>query len=533
MTHSPIAPDRIDDTKMRLCRRGSSAVALSNGAVRMRISHSLVLAFSMFLAIAMAAVAQETEEQPKPVRIDVYYRQDSWIMAPDVADEPSSEDSGITQSVFLSVIRAVNPATGEPYDKSEPNFNFALDDLRHFFRLEKKEFLLGEPILVEHRIELNGPGEWNWFVGGNYRARGRDDNFSFVLRRADGALVPDVYPKLEGLIFGGGLGSDHTIKKAQPLSYWLGLQKYSAITEPGSYDLYCMTGYKRKIFGEVEAMRPALPDEIALDHFVSDSGELVDRETGERSRRYALVTKAHYLDSGAQSPLKGVIPSEVLAYATEQSFGFPSKDAGSFGTVARFRIGIRKGTPAERQQMVAQWTKAAESTRNSVIERYNQALIESVWYARQDHFLPLLERWITNFKEQDHGFDSVRLDLNGLALRPDSSAFALLLKASPAQVTNAFYRLHPNRIAEAIPVCIDWLTHGDNDVRARAESRLIDWTGQSFEHTWKGYHYQRPTLAEGQSMQRLWRAWWRENSSSFKPHKPCSFPCENTKKAPQ
>ena len=369
----------------------------------------------------MPAIAQETA-RPKPIEIDIYYRQDAWIMAPDVAYEPSSEDSGITESVFLSVVRAVNPATGEPYDKSEPASNFALKDLRHFFRLEKKEFLLGEPILIEHRIELNGPGEWSWFVGGNYRARGRDDNFRFILRREDGLVIPDVYPELEGLSVGGGLGSDHAIKKDQPLSYWLGLQRYLAVAEPGSYDLYCITGYKQKKFGEVEAMRAALPLVISHDHFVSDRGELIDRVTGERSKRYELTMRSHYLDAGVQSPLTGVIPAEILAHAKGQPVG----------TVARFRIEIRNGTEAELQQMVAHWTSAAESSTRNWMGSYNQGVVEAVWYARQDHFLALLEASITNYKQQD--FNPARLNLGGLALRPDSSAFSILLKASPAQV---------------------------------------------------------------------------------------------------
>ncbi len=482
------------------------------------------------LAIAMAAVAQEPAEQPKTIEIDVYY-QSTWIMAPTVAEDPIFEDVNVTRSLLLSVTKAVDPDSGRAYDDSAPQFDFRIEDLRHFFNLEKKEFLLGEPILVEHRIELNGPGEWDWFVGGNYRARGRDDNFTFVLRRSDGTIVPDVYPKLEGVIFGGGLGSEWPIMQKKPLSYWLGLQRYSAITEPGTYDLYCFTGHKQKILGEVEALRAALPDEIALDHEISDRGVLVDRETGESSKRYALTINPHYLEPTVPWIWEGFVPREVPTYAKEQHFGSSRPTVGSFGTVAHFRITIRKGTRAEERQMVLRWTKAAAyNARVSRTRNRDQALIESIWYAKQDHFLPQLERWITNFNEQDP-LNSRSLHLDGLAMRKDPSAFALLLKASSSQVTAAFYDLHLERIADAIPLCIGWLSHEDNRVRANAESLLSRWTGQSFEHTWNGDHYERTTLAEGQSKQQLWRNWWERNKSTFTPAKPCPFPCSDKKQA--
>lgn len=472
------------------------------------------------LTVIVSAVAQESIE-PKAVEIDTYYRV-SWIMAPDVAAEPPAEGRG-TRSLLLSVIRAVDPNTGLPYDNSIPKLGFAAKDLRHFFRLEKSEFVLGEPILVEHRIELNGPGELEWSVGGNYRARGRDDNFSFILRREDGLIVPDVYPKLEGLVFGGGLGWNPTISRGQPLSYWLGLQRYAAITEPGTYDLYCFTGNKGITLGRVEALRAALPDDIRVDHYVDDRGSLIDRTTEAPSKRYALTENPHYVQSEAERPLNGMIPAEHLSSL--------NINAKTLGTVAHFRIDIRKGTHAERRQMITQWARAAESIKRfAVTGSFDNALSDGLWYAQQDLFQPLLEKWIINFKGRDV---STPIHLEGLAMRPDSSAFALLLKSQPNEVVNAFYSLHPNKIAEAVPICIGWLTHADQEVRARSESLLTRWTGQSSEQLWKAYNDQRPTLFEGQSTQSLWHAWWAKNRSGFKPQKPCAFPCKITEKTSQ
>ena len=55
----------------------------------------------------------------------------------------------------IEIRRAINTETGKPFDSS---YSFACDlkDLRREFKLEKTEFFLGEPILVEFQIELNG-----------------------------------------------------------------------------------------------------------------------------------------------------------------------------------------------------------------------------------------------------------------------------------------------------------------------------------------------------------------------------------------
>ena len=111
-------------------------------------------------------------------------------------------------------------------------------------------------------------------------------------------------------------------------------------------------------------------------------------------------------------------------------------------------------------------------------------------------------------------------------MRADSAAFSLLLKSTPKHVTSAFFNLDQSRIPDAIPLCITWLTHPVAEVRAMSEAHLVKWTGQSFEHTWKGYHYERPTPEEGKRMQVLWGTWWEKNKKGFKPHGPCDRPCE-------
>jgi hypothetical protein len=102
-------------------------------------------------------------------------------------------------------------------------------------------------------------------------------------------------------------------------------------------------------------------------------------------------------------------------------------------------------------------------------------------------------------------------------MRPDRAGMELLLQVTPARAVNAFWRLNPAAVPTAIPRCIAWLTHPDSEVRARAESCLIKWTGQSFGHDWEGYSYQRPTMEEAEKIQPRWQEWWEQNKSSFRP----------------
>jgi hypothetical protein len=328
----------------------------------------------------------------------------------------------------------------------------------------------------------------------------------------------------------GGLSGSHEITADKPFSYWLALQRYSTITRPGSYDLYCLTGHKNFLYGDAVARKAEADDKLPTDHYINENGFLIDSTTGQNSKRYDYGVNLHYLDK-SPPPLLDLLPSDVVAYAKEHSVGLPNTDGYGIGVVGHFKIRIRKGSDLEQQRMVKRWTKAAEPIDTTpVMGDYNAALLDAIWYASQSHFLPLLEKWITSYKESEDStpFDFPQLDLNGLAMRPDPAAFALLLKSPPKQAVNAFHYLSPDRITEAIPICINWLTHPDNDVRAMAEFCLTTWTGQSFGHTWSGYHYQRPTLAEGLSMQRLWRAWWEKSKRGFKPLKPCLFPCKRT-----
>jgi hypothetical protein len=473
------------------------------------------LTLSLFVLLtASAFVAQEAGEKRKTIELDVYYRHDAWVMSPPVEDGADS-----TRSVFYSVLRAINPRTGQPFDTTQPSFPCDPADIQHSFRLEKKEFLLGEPVLIEHRIELNGAGRWKWGMGGNYRARGRDDNYFFVLRRADGLIVPDPDPSLrsfEGGYMGGGLFGSREITDGQPFSHWLALQRYSAITQPGTYDLYCLTGHKGFIYGGEAAKSAEADGKLPSDHYINENGFLIDRTTEEKSTRYDYNVNIHYLDE--KPPPLIDLPPDVIAYAKEHSDGLPDDNGYGIGVASHFKIKIRKGSQSEQQQMAERWSGIFKSPEPTPVSGSRiAAALDAVWYAKQDAFLPLIKKWITGASDSDADMGVATLRLNGLVRRGDAAGYSLILKAPASEAVDVFGALPDEYVSDAIPLCIDWLTHTDSTVRSWAEYHLRRWTNRSFAHNWKDGEWDRPTLEEGKEMQTLWRAWWEKNKKTFKP----------------
>ena len=172
--------------------------------------------------------------------------------------------------------------------------------------------------------------------------------------------------------------------------------------------------------------------------------------------------------------------------------------------------------------MAERWLAALSASGGDALlsRSYKTALRDAIWFSWQDDFFPHVTSWVERARRE-----GVLLPLEGLALRTDREAFDLLTRAPATEVVKSLYHLNRERVADAVPLCIEWLTHPDAQVRALAESRLSEWTGQSFERTWEGYHYQRPTLEEGRRMQPRWRAWWEKNKAGFKPRRRCGFPC--------
>jgi hypothetical protein len=152
--------------------------------IRRYIALGSILGIAILFHASLSSYAEREEAGPEEILVDLHIRAE-WLPL-----SPSSDTPGTTRSA-LRTLRAIDPESEESYDRSKDVFRCNPTDLRRAFLLEKEEFLLGEPLLVEFRITLDGPGEWREPVGGNYRARGRDDNFLFLMRHEDGTWVRD------------------------------------------------------------------------------------------------------------------------------------------------------------------------------------------------------------------------------------------------------------------------------------------------------------------------------------------------------
>jgi hypothetical protein len=456
------------------------------------------LLFTIFVAlfhVLASSYAEEKEAEPEEIPVDLHIGAEWLPLSPSV-DKPDSDAYILTRSA-LRIWRAIDPETEKPYDNSKVVFDCNLADLRRIFRLEKREFLLGEPLLVEFRIALDGPGEWHERIGGNYRARGRDDNFLFIMRHEDGTWVRDPYAPIN--FYMGGIVSSYEVRQNKPLSYWFPVQRWCAIDRPGTYDLYCFQmAHGHEVLGRRQALIAGMPDYLKRDHYLNADSILIDSKTGKCSERYS-ITSTQRRHKWEASPLIDEIPPDVVARRVQNAMDF-----------AHFRIVIRQGSEEERQQMIKYWTNIAESeAERSMPRTRSAAAIRAIQFAQQDDFLPLIEEWIAA--------KTRRVAFSGLAMRPSSKVTTILLRLGEPNAVSAMRFLRPDQIPDLIPQLIEWLTHEDNEMRARSEERLRKWADQDFYHTWRGYHIERPTLEEGRRMQPMWEEWWEKNKDDFKP----------------
>lgn len=397
----------------------------------------------------------------------------------------------------IAVERALR-ADGTPYDPSFAVVGTSPATTRRGFVLERSEWLLGEPLVVEFRVEVEGPGIWKELVGGNYRAHGRDENFMFVLLRADGTVVPDIYAHTSGAHMVGGIAGIHEVTADAPLSYWLPVQRYSAITEPGTYELYCLGyshGFAVEIAGWHEAMADAIPQPYAATHtLVEDRNQLVDRSTGQPVELFLSPSASRQPAPG--SPLAAQLPSAIA------SMGGLATD------VAHFRVEIRAPKQAEREAMVASWTAIVEDYDASLPAPRHDAARDAMWFARQDDFMPLIATWLQ--AGEDGGAKQ-----DGLAMRGTDEAIALLLAHGDGSGIGALSLLEDDQAVRTIPRLIERLSDPAADVRAASFSLLTEWTDERFGAGWVGYDSGRPTADEAAAIQARASEWWTAHWAGF------------------
>jgi hypothetical protein len=463
---------------------------------------------ALFILLHLLAPSYTIGEEPEVISVDLHIRAEWFQLAPSVYE--MNDHTGAMARSALRTLRAIDPDSGELYDNSKIPLDCDPGNLRRTFRLEKEKFLLGEPILVEFRVELEGPGKWQEFIGGNYRARGRDDNFLFIMRHEDKTWVRDPYLHVDTSMLGGRIGSCE-VRRDKPLSYWFPVQRWCAVDKPGRYELYCLQsapGYLRsQVWGERQALNANIPDYVKIDHYMDENGVLIDSKTGERSERYAVgsVWQKHEWDS----PLVEYIPSDVVEHA--ERF-WSVREVADF---AHFTITVRQGSDEERKQMIEYWTGIAEpGIGEDMPAERSTAAVYAIQHALQGDFLPLIEKWIFT---KPGSVNPVAL-FNGLAMRSSSESLAMLLRSGDPLALQAMSLFLPSdRIPEVIPQLIEWLTHENSQVRLDSETLLCMWTGQAFPYDPRSYYYQQPTIEEARGFQSMWKAWWEKNKDNFKP----------------
>lgn len=428
------------------------------------------------------------------IPIDVHVRQE-WIAL------PSDRLPQGTQSA-VAIPRAYDPETGEGYGEladlgADPN------DLVRGFVLDRDRFLLGEPIVLEHVVKLDGAGSYQETLGGNYRARGRDDNYAVILvPKGRGAALPD--PFGESRISMGGLSTQLTIQRGQPQSVFVAAQPYSAIAAAGDYDLYALRfADDHRALGWREAMAAALKKKVGDRLKLAAEGNDLMLPNGQPADKHVMPTWRGQRDQ----PSPVTLPEAVRAALSES-------ERTSVMDLTHRPITIVEGTAAQRRAMVAKWRKVAEDRRNAMQVSLGDAAFKAIWYARQDDFLPALEGWLKA------GVDVPPQELVGLAMRPSRAATKLLLERGGAWGLMALGRLHEGQIAGAFPLVIERLDDEDGQARAYAYDALSRWSGERFGASWEGFQSGRPTTKEAAAMQPIIRAWWKDHRQGFVPKGP-------------
>jgi hypothetical protein len=384
----------------------------------------------------------------------------------------------LSGSHALRVRRAVDGA-GKPYVTTLPH-GCAPEQLRRSLTFDKKSYLLDEPIVIEMRVEAEGSCRWHEPVGGNYRGRGRDDNFLFLVQHAGAGFVADPYGT-QAIYIGGGLSSMTEVERGKPFSHWLGVQRWAALEKPGKYHVHAFQyPHEHEVIGMREALQAAIPAKWAgTTELEADSYYLRDRVTKTRVAQMVPTVR----DRAVPSPIAATLPRDLRAELGER--------ADSIADYATATIEIRDGTAAERAAMVSTWSKLAEARSESWPAAKSDAAHEAIWFTRGQDFLDTLERWM---KSKRQGIP------DGLAMNPSPRALSVLLAEPSEQSVYALHRLAPAHVGRAIPTVIDWLDHPNAVVRGTSEQHLRAWTKQDFGR-----------------IKAMWRTWWQAHQSTFKP----------------
>lgn len=268
---------------------------------------------------------------------------------------------------------------------------------------------------------------------------------------------------------------------------WFALQRYRAITRPGSYDLYCV--------GYGGTNRP-----ILRNHPPTSASPLFERVSSALSSyevRYPINIVYPYFDSEAGET---IITFDDLLHSLKRATSF-----------AHYRFTIREGTEAERAEMVAR--HVAASTEPSPAER-TTVDIKRVWENRNGIYT-VLQSDFYEYVESIHRFAGGEIKLHlGLLAHPDSRFTALLLDHEPNIAQNAFrYVYNPGIIGNLVEI----LTHENPETARLALHHLRETTGGFFAATELGAPAPLDSIENREALQEEWRQWWLANKEGFVP----------------
>lgn len=253
-------------------------------------------------------------------------------------------------------------------------------DVHRAFILEKREYILGEPIVVEMRTWPRDESAVLQHTGGSSRLFGRNNNFVFLLQHESGEWVagPQSGSDRGGLISGIEATTD------EPIRIFQSVQRWCAIEKPGRYTLYCF--YREPIVKDDALYKPP--------SLLQPGGGSATPFFPTEVRDWIAETKTVKFQALWDSLSPRELEKEFVGWdARWRSL----EGVESAHDIARFDITIRAGSPAEEEAMVLAWLRRMEEERTlEFVERQRnqaEATLESIYFSRQESWLPTMETW--------------------------------------------------------------------------------------------------------------------------------------------
>ncbi len=285
-------------------------------------------------------------------------------------------------------------------------------DVHRAFILEKREYILGEPLVVEMRTWPRGESAVFQHTGGSSRMFGRNNNFVFLLQNESGEWVagPQAGSDRGGLISGIEATTD------EPIRIFQSIQRWCAIERPGRYTLYCF--YTEPIVEDGALYTASVETEPG-------SGSATPFLPAE-IREWIAETKTVKFQGLWDSLSPRELEKEFVGWDARWRSLEGVESAHDF---ARFDIIIRDGSPAEEEAMVVAWLRRMEEEQAlGFVDRQRnraEATLESVYFSRQECWLPTLETWCVGGRMEFRNAMYV-----GLLLNPQVGATRIALNGS-------------------------------------------------------------------------------------------------------